>query len=48
LFSLKKLEREVEDDARRAVKNITEWLDIVLLPAKNAHDLKYVRFIAAE
>jgi CRISPR/Cas system-associated exonuclease Cas4 (RecB family) len=35
LFSLQKNEREVEEDARRAVKNITEWLDMVLLPSKN-------------
>lgn len=32
LFSLQKNEKEVEEDARRAVKNITEWLDMVLLP----------------
>ena len=48
LYSLKKMEREVEEDARRAVKNITEWLDMVLMHGKNAHGLKYVRFIAAE
>ena len=27
LFSLNKQEREVEEDSRKAVKNITEWLD---------------------
>ena len=32
LFSLNKQEREVEEDSRRAVKNITEWLDQVLFP----------------
>ena len=35
LFSLNKQEREVEEDSRRAVKNITEWLDQVLFPQKN-------------
>ena len=48
LYSLKKLEKEVVEDVRRGVKNITEWLDMVLLPAKNTHGLKFVRFIAAE
>jgi hypothetical protein len=29
LYSLKKLEKEVEEDARKGVKNITEWLSSV-------------------
>lgn len=29
LFSLGKTEMEVENDCRRAVKNITEWLHMV-------------------
>ena len=48
LYSLEKNEKEVEEDARRAVKNITEWLDMVLLPHKNKHGLKFIKFIAAE
>lgn len=48
LFSLQKNEKEVEEDARKAVKNITEWLDMVLLPHKNKFGLKFVKFIAAE
>jgi len=48
LFSLGKQEKEVEDDSRRAVKNITEWLDMVLLPHKNRFGTKFTRFIAAE
>ena len=48
LFSLNKNEKEVEEDARRAVKNITEWLDMVLLPQKNKFGLKFIKFIAAE
>ena len=41
LFSLKKTENEVEHDAKRAVKNITEWLDMVLRPHKNNHGILY-------
>ena len=48
LFSLNKNEREVEEDARKAVKNITEWLDQVLRPQKNQYQLKFSKFIAAE
>ena len=37
LFSLGKNEAEVEEDSNKAVKNITTWLDQVLLPHKNKH-----------
>lgn len=35
LYSLNKKVDEVKDDCKRAVKNIEEWLAIVLNPAKN-------------
>ena len=38
----------MEEDAHKAVKNITTWLDQVLLPHKNKHGLRFSKFIAAE
>ena len=35
LYALDKKVDEVKDDCKRAVKNIQEWLAIVLNPAKN-------------
>ena len=48
LYYLKKTEQEVYDDAKRAIKNIQEWLDLTFLPNKNKYGLKYQKFIAAE
>ena len=48
LFSLKKTESDVLLDTKRAVKNITEWLDMVLRPQKNNHGILYKKFLAAE
>lgn len=31
LYYLKKTEKEVEDDVRKGIKNITSWLDMLLL-----------------
>jgi hypothetical protein len=39
LYSLGKKYEEVLDDSRRAVKNITEWLDLVLKGSKNQFGL---------
>jgi DNA replication factor Dna2 len=41
LYSLGKKQEEVEEDSRRAVKNITEWLDLVLKGSKNQFGLQY-------
>ena len=41
LFSLGKTEDEVIEDSNKAVKNITTWLDQVLLPHKNKHKLRF-------
>jgi hypothetical protein len=38
----------VLEDAKRAVKNITDWLDLVLKGSKNQYNLQYSQFIAAE
>lgn len=35
LYYLKKKQEEVIIDTQRGVKNITEWLDMVLLGSKN-------------
>ena len=48
LYSLGKTEEEVEVDTRRAIKQITSWLDSVLFPHKNKFKMKYKKFIAAE
>ena len=48
LFALNKTEEEVIEDSNKAVKNVTTWLDQVLLPHKNKHQLKFSKFIAAE
>jgi hypothetical protein len=48
LFFLKKTEAEVELDCRRGIKNITEWIDMVLRPDKNQHGIKFTKFVAAE
>lgn len=45
---LGKTEAEVEEDSYRAVRNITEWLNQVFTPSRNAYGLKYEKFIAAE
>lgn len=38
----------MEQDARKAVKNITTWLDMVLRPSKNQHGILFKKFVAAE
>ena len=48
LFSLKKTEKEVEDDARRGIKKITEWIDMMLNHKKNQHAIEFKKFVAAE
>ena len=48
LYSLNKKYEEVFEDARRAVRNITEWLDLVLKGNKNQFNITYSKFIAAE
>ena len=48
LYSLGKTEEEVEVDTKRAIKQITTWLDSVLFPNKNQFGMKYKQFIAAE
>jgi hypothetical protein len=45
---LKKLEKEVEEDARKGVRNITEWLGSVFTPQKNPHGVKYAKLIGVE
>lgn len=39
---------QAQEDCRRGVKNITEWLDLVLKSSKNQHGLTYNKFIGAE
>jgi hypothetical protein len=48
LYAQGKKEAEVEEDARRGVKNIAEWMDMVFKPNKNQFGLKFERFLAAE
>lgn len=48
LYSLGKVEAEVEADARRAICNIQQWLDMVFFPHKNEYKIKYDHFVAAE
>ena len=48
LFSLGKTEAEVFRDAKRAVGNITQWIDMVFRPNKNQHGVLYKNFVAAE
>ena len=39
LYSLGKKTDEVKNDCKRAVKNITEWLELVFRPNKNSHHI---------
>ena len=48
LYSLGKKQEEVVEDTKRAVKNITEWLDLVLKGNKNQFQLQFSKFIASE
>ena len=48
LYSLGKTEEEVEIDTRRAIRQITTWMDSVFNPNKNKFGIKYKKFIAAE
>jgi len=48
LYATGKTEEQARDDAKKGVKNMTIWLDMVLKPEKNAGGNKFEKFIGAE